>query len=279
MPLLTLRRSLDAVQVEPLAGPLFARYLTVKDPSLEDPAGPGQIELSAFAALDSPQAIPPVRHASFLRIAARVSTAVQGALRAWLPLLWFSRPSGFDDFDTAAALLIYASCRTYTPRDRSSFTFDVLDSDTPRAVLYSATRNLPARLTATHRMLAAIGYPKANLYRPIHVDRVLASYRRKPHPLHSLFVAERDLIEAYVTQGEWPSDEEKRMEADTAISRRLRKVCFGMDAAELRPVLDEEARLGTVRLLANWCAKNAVEVTPEGHEESFGADGPTPVLG
>ena len=267
MPLLTLRRSLDAVQVEPLAGPLFARHTTLRESIPWPNSGPGQLELQVFAGSEPTLELPPPRHPEFLKLAAKVSTQLQLALRAWLPLMWFSDPARFSDYDDACALLIYASCRTYTARDRTAYTFDVLDSDTPRAVIYSASRNLAPRLAIIHRMLTALGHPKANQYKPYHLDRVLATYQRKPHPLHSILVAERDLIEAYVTRGEWATNEKRREEADLAISRRLRRLLFREDLSELRPVLDAESQLTTIRLVATWRATNAPPAALPQHED------------
>jgi|GEM_PF-4463884 len=175
------------------------------------------------------RALPPATHPRFLRDAARVSVAIQEALRVWLPYLWFSSPDRFDDFDNAATLIAYSALRPYTPKTKFSYVFDPLDDDTPRAVMHSLKRNLPAKLAVIEPMLAAAGYANSVAFAPRRAERFWAVFRRKPHLMHALFAAERDLVEQYVSRRD-----------PVAIERRLRRLYLAKDFTFLDPLLDLE---------------------------------------
>ncbi|MDX2178688.1 MAG: hypothetical protein SFV18_03780 [Bryobacteraceae bacterium] len=178
---------------------------------------------------DTSRTLPHATHPQFLRQAARVSVAIQEALRVWLPYLWFTSFDRFDDFDNAATLVAYSALRPYTPKTKFSYVFDVLDDDTPRAVMHSLKRNLPAKLAAIEPMLAAAGYPQSAAFAPRRAERFWAVYRRKPQLMHALFVAERDLVEQSLSRRD-----------PVLIERRLRRLYLSKDFTFLDPLLDLE---------------------------------------
>lgn len=173
--------------------------------------------------------LPHATHPQFLRQAARVSVAIQETLRVWLPYLWFTNFDRFDDFDNAATLVAYSALRPYTPKTKFSYVFDALDGDTPRAVMHSLKRNLPAKLAALEPALAAAGYAHSTAFAPRRAERFWAVYRRKPHLMHALFVAERDLVEQYLGRRD-----------PVALERRLRRLYLAKDFTFLDPLLDLE---------------------------------------
>lgn len=177
----------------------------------------------------------------FLRFAARVSIAIQETLRAWLPYIWFSAIKRFDDFVTSATLLTYSSCRVFTPRNKRAYTFDVLDSDTPRAIRYSVGRSIAGTLGPIYSMLTQMKCESAVNYAPRHTERILAVYQRKQQPLNALLVAERNLVELYLTLPKMVADEEKTARHRRLIERRLRKLFAYQNFTCLGQLIEIEA--------------------------------------
>jgi hypothetical protein len=240
-------RELGADQFDATLGPLAALYSI---PLPQPGAGAAAIQLTVKADWPGPvwPLLAPTQHPRFVKCAARVSVAIQTALRAWLPYLWLSEISRFEDFETAASLLIYSACRPFTPKNRQAFTFDVLDGDTRRAILYSAQRMLPPRLALVEAMLDRRGLKTAALYRPRHLERVMAVYERKPHALNAILVAERELVEEYVLRQERWANTKAREQSEQTLSRRYRKLFAQQDYSALRPVIEAEAAFA----LADW---------------------------
>ncbi|MCX6599058.1 MAG: hypothetical protein NTV70_22115 [Acidobacteria bacterium] len=189
-----------------------------------NPASRVQVAISLKG--DAPGPLPASNHPDYLRTAARVSVALQEALRAWLPCLWFADVARFSDFDLAATVVNYAALRPFTPKTKASYVFDVLDSDTPRAVTFSLQRNLPAKLSGIEPMLRALGFEPAVQFAPRRAERLIATFKRKPQLLYSLFVAERELVEQYLG----------RRDAKL-IGRRLKRLFAAKDFSMLEPLL------------------------------------------
>ncbi|MCX6591308.1 MAG: hypothetical protein NTZ56_07265 [Acidobacteria bacterium] len=207
-----------------LLEPVAARYGAAISGAVPDAGSPVQVTINLKG--DAPGAVPASNHAEFLRTAARLSVAVQEALRAWLPYLWFADAARFGDFDLAATVVNYAALRPFTPKTKASYVFDVMDSDTPRAVTFSLERNLPAKLGVIEPMLRALGFEPAVNFAPRRAERLIATFKRKPQLLYSLFVAERELVEQYLG----------RRDAKL-IGRRLRRLFAAKDFSILEPLL------------------------------------------
>lgn len=235
------RRVLDAPQVRGLLAPLSARYQVEL---LDNVSNPTELEirLELKAPIDDFwQAAPRETDPKFLRFASRISVAIQETLRAWLPYLWFSDVERFNEFDTAATLLTYAACRPYTAKNKQSYTFDILDDDTPRAVLYSVKRNIQQTLLPVWQMLQLLHHPCATPFAPRRWERIIAVYERNRRHLNSILVAERDLIEEFVARPQILSDSERVEKSHSQVSRRLRKLFDSKDFRFLEGLLEIEA--------------------------------------
>jgi hypothetical protein len=61
---------------------------------------------------------PAERDPQFFPAYARVSRAVQRAIRTWLPYLYFSSPERYEDLAMAAPLVVYQASRPFAGRPR-----------------------------------------------------------------------------------------------------------------------------------------------------------------
>lgn len=232
-------RKLDAAQTRVLLQPVVSRY----DAQIV-PYSTGAVTLSLR--LERPlseiwAATPRDGHSDYLRLAAKVSVAIQECLRAWLPYIWFEDIARFDDFDTAGTLVSYAALRPFTPKNKQAYAFDVLDGDTPRAVLYWLKRWLGPYVAPVEQMLIEMGRASSRAFAPRRAERIIALYERKHHPLHSLLVIDRDVIEEFVRMRANYGIEGAIEKALTAIERRLRRGPFHRDFSFLVPLLEIEA--------------------------------------
>ena len=241
-----------------LLEPVAARYGATISGAALDAGSPVQVTIRLKG--DAPGPVPASNHAGFLRTAARLSVAVQEALRAWLPYLWFADSTRFSDFESAATILNYAAMRPFTPKTKASYVFDVLDSDTPRAVTFSLERNLPAKLGVIEPMLRALGFEPAVNFAPRRAERLIATFKRKPRLLYSLFVAERELVEQYL--GRRDAKLIGRRDAKL-IGRRLRRLFAAKDFSILEPLLAlEVARALGGNISAEICISPENSATP-----------------
>jgi len=179
--------------------------------------------------------------AAYLRFATRLSVALQQTLRLWLPYLWFSDAEKFGDFETTATLMTYAASRPFTAKNKQCYTFDVLDGDTPRAILYSVRRNIIEIMTPLHEMLTQLQSPFASQYAPRRWEKVIAVYQKKTHPLNSILFAEKEIVEEYIRRPIIFESAEKTAKSDLILNRRLRKLFSGKDFTSLGPLLEIEA--------------------------------------
>jgi hypothetical protein len=232
-------RILDAAQTRALLQPVVSRYDAQAVPYV---GGPVTLSLSIRTPLSEIWAATPREgHAEYLRLAAKVSVAIQECLRAWLPYLWFADITRFDDFDTAGTLASYAALRPFTPKNKQAYAFDVLDGDTPRAVKYWLKRWLGPYVAPMEQMLLEMGRACSRNFAPRRAERILALYERKPHPLHSLLVIDRDLVEEFVGMRAAHAEPEALEKSRLAIERRLRRGPFHKDVSFLMPLLEIEA--------------------------------------
>ncbi len=235
------KQILSAEQIYGLLPPLASRYEKQMPQNL---SGNCEINIQMNFSGNPDEiwkAAPSSSSGNFLRFASQVSVNLQETLRVWLPLLWFRDTAQFHDFPLSASLLIYSCCRVFTPRNKQSYTFDVLDGDTNRAILYSARRNICRTLESICTMLTQLGHPCARQYAPLHWDRILAAYQRKPQILQAILVAEREIVEEYVRRPGLMQQPQLLEKSDTMLNRRLKKLFAKKDFTHLRNLLEIEA--------------------------------------
>jgi hypothetical protein len=236
MPVFTDQRNLLARFVQPLAGPVAARYGL----SCAGLDGVAHLEIDLVAPDDAALVwdnLPSPSSAAFLAPGACIALAIQTAMRAWLPYVWFTQPERFEDFDQAAVLIMYSACRPFTPRSKEAFVFDILDEDTPRAMHYSISRNLRPRLEGFEDALNAAGVSNARRYATRRWDRMLELFPKRRHEMNSILVAERELVEGYLDLANPP----KRQRGRVRIERVLRKLFLKRDFSGLAGLFEWEA--------------------------------------
>ncbi len=235
------RRQWDGLLTDALATPIAARY----HEALPEQSSGRRVELRLTFDGDPNRiwaACPAEDHPQFLRVAARISLAVQESLRAWLPFVWFSNPGRFSDTETAAGMRVYGLARAVAQGAKQGFSFDVLDDGTPRAILHSVRKPLRVRLAALERALERVsGATAAYCYAPERVEGLLAFYRRSMHNVNQILVAERDLVEQYIHRGDQMAHPRALERGQAIIERRLRRLYQSQDFTALEPLLELEA--------------------------------------
>jgi hypothetical protein len=145
---------------------------------------------------------PGERDVQFFPVYARVSRAVQRAIRAWLPYLYFSRPERYEDLESAAPLVVYQASRPCTGRPKYDFTYDVLREKSMSAFYRQASGRLAGELARIEELLlGAARRDAAAAYSPKHTKAFMGMVQRHPAQVRSLLVADTCLIDAFVNLG------------------------------------------------------------------------------
>lgn len=145
---------------------------------------------------------PGERDPQFFPVYARVSRAVQRAIRTWLPYLYFASPERYEDLEVAAPLVVYQASRPFAGRPRYDFSYDVLRESSMALFYRRASTRLSEELARIEGLLlGADRSDSAEAYNPKHSGDFLKKVQRHPARLRSLLVAETCLIDAFVNLG------------------------------------------------------------------------------
>ncbi|MFB3777836.1 MAG: hypothetical protein ACE141_09495 [Bryobacteraceae bacterium] len=145
---------------------------------------------------------PGERSPDFFSAYARVSVAVQRAIRVWLPYTYFSDPERYGTLDAAFPLVVYQASRPFSGRPKYDFTYDVLSEPCMAGFFRMAGSQLQKDLARIEELLLSAGEKRtASFYNPKQARNILASVQRKPKLLHSLLVADAFLVNALVNLG------------------------------------------------------------------------------
>jgi len=145
---------------------------------------------------------PAERNPQFFPVYARVSRAVQRAVRTWLPYLYFSSPERYEDLEMAAPLVVYQASRPYAGRPKYDFSYDVLNDSSMTVFHRRASARLSGELARIEGLLLGAGRSdSAAAYSPKRVRALMDWVRRHPARVRSLLVADTCLIDAFVNLG------------------------------------------------------------------------------
>jgi hypothetical protein len=181
--------------------------------------------------------------ARYFRTWQRVSVALQTALRASVPEMFFREDAArYEDRKAGYQMVVYEACRVCYGRPSTEFTYDVADAAMLPAALRSIRQTVHAVLDTVSRRLFELGRSRAaRRYLPVFDEDVLRAVRKRPRRLIGLLACEARLINAVIDWGTIQrAPAEKRFARIVVKSARV----YGVDAQELRElVLREAARV------------------------------------
>ncbi|MGD0013706.1 MAG: hypothetical protein ABSD56_04675, partial [Bryobacteraceae bacterium] len=231
---------------------------------------------------------PDERAPEFFEVYSRVSVAVQRALRRWLPLVYFSDPSRYEDLEPAYALVFYQSTRSSAGHPRSEFGYDLVSPDRPGVARPWAARPFALELQRVEQALAASGHRQlARLYAPRRAPEILASIVRQPRLINALITADTFFIDLLIRLGlkgrelaeMLPGHPRKAVgelvesaaEFTTVLHRRLRRLYNGVEFMAFGSLLLVEATAALSAALAEGqtAIAGTLRLTAAGREQTF----------
>jgi hypothetical protein len=228
-------------QINPLVAKLRARYGF----SIDEPVSPAgvlgvRIALPFGSALlwDRATSLPrgPLRR----HLLSSVSLVLQDTLRCWLPYLWLSHPSHWEDRDLLWPMLIYAASRTFKPTSRENYSFDLLCDTTVPSILRSCQPVL--REWLPHLQTLTDG--RRLVRREFRIQRLIDVVEHAdfdPHPLKRLLSHEYKLISAFINVADGFSEERGVDRFGVELHRHLNRLYTRVDFSFIAPLLHIEA--------------------------------------
>ena len=132
---------------------------------------------------------PPERSAGFFPEFARISVALQCALRDRVPAVYFENLENYRDTQRAYPMLVYRASRPFRARMRTELNYDVLNPAALARVYRSAKQFLPAVLQQTEARLANAGLADvARHYRAKRTLDIVDSVQRLSKSRRCLYV-------------------------------------------------------------------------------------------
>jgi len=230
---------------------------------------------------------PGERDPLFFEVYSKVSVAVQLALRRWLPYVYFSDLSRFENPALAYSLLFYRSTYPCSGRPRSDFAYDLVAVDSPGVARPWAARPLASSMGRAERLLIAGGRRDlARSYRPWRARDVLAGILLRPRFINELLTNDEFFIDRLVGLGVAGRDLASRcgvnprrtakdlsivIEAcSAALNRKLRRAYGGQPAMSLGSLLMVEATRALAAALGCEAAISAtLRFEAQGREQTF----------
>ena len=202
-------RTLSPCQTRLGLPPLLTRYgfRTEDAECVERHSGDGPLKASLTVSLAGECAAawlsaPDERSPDFFATYARVSKAVQGALRRWVPYLFFREMEMYGDSEFGFPLAVYQALRPYRGRPRSSFTFDVLNTELVALAYRLAMRDIDPVAERIECVLSATGLHRiARHYEADRLKTLINYVKKQRRSMNSLLVGDTVLVEAFVRLG------------------------------------------------------------------------------
>lgn len=195
-------------------------------------------------------AAPPERSGKFLPTFARISVAIQSALREHVPSIYFKNADRYRDLKAAYPMLVYQASRPYRGRVRTELTYDVLDSESMSILFRRAKPNFASLLAKVDSELRASDMTDLALkYSPRHAMEIMKSVQKLSVSRRYLFLLVRSesmLVDALVELsglGTFSAREQcKKMTTFRKKWRfQLRRLYPGGDFSVLAPILLDTA--------------------------------------
>jgi hypothetical protein len=211
---------------------------------------------------------PDERSPAFFQAFARISLALQVALRERIPATYFGDLNAYCDVKKSYPMLIYEASRPFRGRVRTELTYDVLNPETLARVIRSAKLSLGELLTRAESRLQAEGWIDiANHYQAKRVQEIIDSVQRLSKSrkcFYALIRAESVLMNALTELGGLgglrPKEQDRRLALfEKRWSFQLRRLYPGTDFLWLAPFLLDAA---TQALLAFQSGPPGTETGP-----------------
>ncbi len=230
---------------------------------------------------------PGERDPLFFDVYSKVSVAVQRALRRWLPYVYFSDLSRFENPALAYSLLFYRSTYPCSGKPRSDFAYGLVTEARPGVARPWAARPLASAMGRAERLLIAGGRRDlARCYRPWDAREVLAGILLRPRFINELLTNDEFFIERMVglglagrglssRSGVSPLRRAKDLsivieEFSAAVNRKLRRAYGGQQAVSLGSLLMVEATRALAVALGGDAAISAtLRFQAQGCEQTF----------
>jgi hypothetical protein len=181
--------------------------------------------------------IPQERDARYFPVWQQTSLALQGAMRKWVPEMYFRDTARYEDRDGSYPLIVYQASRMCFGRARTEFTYDVADPDTLPVALRMIGQALRRVLAGVEIKLRESGRPElARRYAPVWHQDILNAVRKRPKRLLELLGDEAALINAVIDLGT-----DRRMDAVKPFAKTA--------IATLRNIYHEDMRVLALRAL------------------------------
>ncbi len=193
---------------------------------------------------------PGERSAGFFPAFARISVALQRALRQRVPAAYFENLENFRDTKKAYPMLVYRASRPFRARMRTDLTYDVLNPATLARVFRSAKQCLPELLPEIEIRLRAAGWDDiARPYQPKRSADIVDSVQRLSKSRRCLYVlirCESMLMNALIDlAGLGTLRPKHQLQRTAAFEKRwsfeLRRIYPGIDCLSLAPALLDAA--------------------------------------
>jgi hypothetical protein len=147
--------------------------------------------------LSAPEERNPSSFDTYLRLA----KAVQLAVRRWLPYIYFRNAGSYADQE-AIPLLVYGATRPFRGKPRSTFTFDVLNTELVDLFFRLALRDVEPLAERIAAALMEAGHPEiAESYGHARGRGLVEVARKKRRLTHGLLVADGVILEALLKLG------------------------------------------------------------------------------
>jgi hypothetical protein len=193
---------------------------------------------------------PGERNPNFFPAFARISIAIQAALRERVPAAYFQSLDSFRDVKRAYPMLVYQTARPFRGRLRTELTYDVLNPRTLLSLLRSAKFGLPELLDRVETRLSRAGWAElADQYHPRRAAQVLETVHKLSKSRKCLYLLVRSesvLVDALVELGgigDLPVKKQFRRiaEFEKKWMFQLRRLYPGTDFLWLAPILLDAA--------------------------------------
>ena len=167
-----------------------------------------------------------------------VSLTLQDVLRCWIPYLWLSHPTNWDEPNLLWPMLIYATSRTYKPVSRENYSFDLLCENTVPSLLRSCLPTMREWQPLLQELMADHPVPR----RELRVFRMLDVVERSdfhPQPLKRLLAHEHQVLSAFLDFADGTNRGSNRV--DMQLHHHLNRFYSRVDFNFLSPLLRMEA--------------------------------------